>query len=121
VVQLIKDAAEDVWHFVVTIGEAVFHAVLDTVEAVVAAATWIYNQIKIVVEDVIKFLEFLFGWQDILVTDKVLKNVFLRLSEAPSTASRTRRPRSPASFSNCKARSTLGPIFPISLSRRRRR
>lgn len=82
VVQLIKDAADDVWQFVVTIGDAVYHAVLDCVEAVVAAATWVYNQIKILVDDVIKFLEFLFGWQDILVTHKVLKNVVLRLSQA---------------------------------------
>lgn len=82
VVQLIKDARDDLWHFVVTIGEAVYHAVLDCVEAVVAAATWIYHQIKILVEDVIKFLEFLFNWQDILVTHKVLKNVVLCLSQS---------------------------------------
>jgi hypothetical protein len=80
-VQLIEDAAEGAWHFVVTIGEAVYHAVLDCVEAVVAAATWVYNAIKIAVEDVIKFLEFLFGWQDILVTHKVLKNLFLCLGQ----------------------------------------
>jgi hypothetical protein len=79
VVQMIKDAANDFWHFVVTIGEAVYHGILDCVEAVVAAATWVYNEIKIAVEDIINFLEFVFGWQDILVTHKVLKNVFLCL------------------------------------------
>jgi hypothetical protein len=31
---------------------------------------------------VIKFLEFLFGWQDILVTHRVLKNVFLCLGQS---------------------------------------
>jgi hypothetical protein len=81
VVHFIEDVAEGVWHLVVEIGEAVYHAILDCVEAVVAAATWIYNAIKIAVEDIIKFLEFLFGWQDILITHKVLKNLFLRLSE----------------------------------------
>lgn len=78
-VDLFKDLANEAWHFVVTIGETVYHGVLDCVEAVVAAATWVYNAIKVAIEDVIKFLEFLFGWQDILVTHRVLKNVFLCL------------------------------------------
>jgi hypothetical protein len=81
VVHLIEDVANKVWHFVVEIGKAVYHAVIDCVEAVVAAATWIYNAIKIAVEDVLKFLEFLFGWQDILITHKVLKNLFICLSK----------------------------------------
>ena len=81
-VQVFQDAANDIWYAIVTIGDAIYHAVLDCVEAVVAAATWIYNAIKIAVEDVIKFLEFLFGWQDILVTHKVLKNVFLCLGQS---------------------------------------
>lgn len=81
-VEIFKDAANDIWYVIVTIGDAVYHAVLDCVEAVVAAATWIYNAIKIAVEDVIKFLEFLFGWQDILTTHKVLKNVFLCLAQS---------------------------------------
>lgn len=81
-VEIFKDAVNDVWYVIVTIGEAVYHAVLDCVEAVVAAATWIYNAIKIAVEDVIKFLEFLFGWQDILITHRVLKNVFLCLAQS---------------------------------------
>ncbi len=81
-VHLVEDAVSGFWRFVVKIGEAIYHAVLDCVEAVVAAATWIYSQIKIAVEDVIQFLEFLFGWEDILVTHKVLKNVVLRLSES---------------------------------------
>lgn len=81
-VHLIEDAVTKVWHFVVQIGEAIYHAILDTVEAIVAAATWVYNSIKIAVEDVIKFLEFLFGWQDILVTHKVLKNLFLCLGKS---------------------------------------
>ena len=81
-VEVFKDVANDIWYVIVTIGDAVYHAVLDCVEAVVAAATWIYNAIKIAVEDVIKFLEFLFGWQDILTTHKVLKNVFLCVAQS---------------------------------------
>lgn len=81
-VQVFEDAVNDIWYVMVTIGDAVYHAVLDCVEAVVAAATWIYNAIKIAVEDVIQFLEFLFGWQDILTTHKVLKNVFLCVAQS---------------------------------------
>ena len=79
-IQIVKDVGEDVWRFVAHIGDAIYHGVLDCVEAVVAAATWIYNQIKIIVEDIILFLEFLFGWQDILVTHRVLKNLFICLA-----------------------------------------
>ncbi|WP_395702163.1 hypothetical protein [Aquabacterium sp.] len=81
-IELVKDAANDVWHFVVTVGKDIYTAVLDCVEAVVAAATWVYNEIKIAVDDVLKFLQFLFGWQDILVTHRVLRNVMQRLGEA---------------------------------------
>lgn len=85
VVDVVEDAAESAWHFVATIGGTVYHAALDTVEAVVAAATWVYNAVKVAVEDVIEFLQFLFGWQDILVTHKVLKNVFLCLARSAIT------------------------------------
>lgn len=81
VIQLVEDAAAGIWHFVVTIGGAVYHATLDCIEAIMAAATWVYNAVKVAVDDVINFLEFVFGWQDILTTHKVLKNVVLRLSE----------------------------------------
>jgi hypothetical protein len=82
VIKAVKEAADDVWHLIVTIEGEIFRAVLDCVEAVVAAATWVYNKIRIAVEDVIKFLEFVFGWQDILVTHQVLKNVFLCLGRS---------------------------------------
>ena len=80
-VNLIEDAVKGAWYFVVSIGESVYHAALDCVEAVVAAATWVYNAIKVIVEDIIKFLEFLFGWKDILTTHKVLKNVFTQTAQ----------------------------------------
>lgn len=80
-IDIVEDAAEGVWRFIAKIGDAIYHGILDCVEAVVAAATWVYNRIKIIVEDIIKFLEFLFEWQDILVTHRVLKNVFICLSE----------------------------------------
>ncbi len=81
VIQIIEDAANDVWHFIVTIAGKVYACVLDVVEKVIQAAVYVFNLIKTAIEDLIKFLEFLFGWQDILVTHRVMKNVFLQLSQ----------------------------------------
>lgn len=80
-IDFIEDAAEGVWYLVATIAGKVFHGVLDCVEKIVAAITWVYNAIKVAIEDVIAFLQFLFGWQDILTTHRVLKNLFLRLAQ----------------------------------------
>ncbi|MGI5320872.1 hypothetical protein [Actinomadura nitritigenes] len=55
---------------------------IDCVEALMAAVTWIYRQIKILIDDILRFLEYLFGWQDILVTHEVLKNVFRWLAQS---------------------------------------
>ena len=79
VVSIIEDAANEVWHFVVSIGDKIYYGILDAVEKVVAAAIWIYKAIKVAIDDVIKFLEFLFAWPDILVTHRVMKNLFTHL------------------------------------------
>jgi hypothetical protein len=76
VISIVENAAEDAWYFVAKIADQVYHGVLDCVETVVAAVAWVYNAIKVAIEDIIKFLEFLFAWPDILVTHRVMKNVF---------------------------------------------
>jgi hypothetical protein len=81
VVQIIEDVANDVWHFVVTIAGKVYSAVLNVVEKVVGAVEWVFNQIKTAIEDLIKFLEFLFAWQDIVITHRVMKNVFIQFAQ----------------------------------------
>lgn len=81
IVHLAEDVATGLYHFVVTIAGDVYHAVLDCVEKVVGAIEWIYNKIKTGIEDLIKFLEFLFDWQDIKRTKEVMANlasVFLK-------------------------------------------
>jgi hypothetical protein len=75
VVSVVKDAATDAWNFVVTIAGQVYHSVLDCVEKVAAAAVWVFNAIKVAVEDLIRFLEFLFEWKDITRTQQVIKNL----------------------------------------------
>ena len=71
-VQLIHDAATDTWSFVTTIAGQAYHAILDSVEAVVGAAEWVFNKIKTIIEDVLLWLEFLFVWDDIRRTKDVM-------------------------------------------------
>jgi hypothetical protein len=75
VVSVVKDAATDAWHFVVKIADQVYSSVLDCVEKVAAAAVWVFNAIKVAVEDLIRFLQFLFQWKDITRTQQVIKNL----------------------------------------------
>jgi hypothetical protein len=76
VIQIVENAAQKAWVFIAKIAGEVYAAVLDAVEKVAAAAVWVFNLIKTAIEDLILFLEFLFEFQDILVTHRVMKNVF---------------------------------------------
>lgn len=75
IIQVIEDEATEVWHFIATIAGKVYRAVLDTVEAVVGAVEWVFNAVKTAIKDIIKFVEFLFEWDDIKRTKKVLHNL----------------------------------------------
>ncbi|WP_276133780.1 hypothetical protein [Polluticoccus soli] len=72
---LVEDAATGFWRFVVTIAGKVYQGILDCVEKVVSAVRWVYNLIKTAIEDLIKYLEFLFEWKDITRTKQVIKNI----------------------------------------------
>lgn len=73
-IQLVEDTSLGLWNFVVTIGNQVYHAALNTVEAVTTAMQWLYETIKTAVQDLIDFLSFLFEWEDIKRTQKVFRN-----------------------------------------------
>ncbi|KAF5632244.1 uncharacterized protein FTJAE_7576 [Fusarium tjaetaba] len=75
IVHIVKEAASNVWHFVTNIAGKVYHAVLGTVDAVVGAVEWVFNAIKTVIQDVIRFLEFLLDWEDIKRTKNVIYNI----------------------------------------------
>ncbi|MEG4574225.1 hypothetical protein QUA56_16270 [Microcoleus sp. N3A4] len=75
VIQFIEDPATGVWHFIVTIAGKVYRAVIDTVETVMGAVEWAFNAIKTAIGYLVKFLEFLFEWDDIKRTKNVLKNL----------------------------------------------
>jgi hypothetical protein len=74
-VQIVKDVATGVWNFIVKIASKVYHAVLSSVEAVVGAFEWVFKQIKTKIEDIIRYLEVLFSWDDIKRTKKILHNM----------------------------------------------
>jgi hypothetical protein len=67
--------AEGFYHFFATIGGKVYDALLDCIDAVVHAVEFVFNKIKVFLEDLIKWLGFLFEWGDILRTHGVLKNI----------------------------------------------
>lgn len=75
VISIVKDAASSAWHFIAEIGGKIYRAVLDAVDAVVGAVEWVFNAIKTAVEDLIKYLSFLFEWDDIKRTKEVLHNL----------------------------------------------
>ncbi|GAA2104534.1 hypothetical protein GCM10009841_22640 [Microlunatus panaciterrae] len=75
VIQVVEDTATGVWNFIVTLAGEAYHCVLDCVEKVVAAVQWLYTMVKTAVEDLIKYLEFLFEWADFTRTKKVIENI----------------------------------------------
>jgi hypothetical protein len=81
VIQVVKDEATGIWNFIIKIGEAAYQAVLNSVYAVAGAVEWVFKQIVVGIEDLISYLGFLFGWQDILTTHNVMKNVFIQATQ----------------------------------------
>ncbi len=73
VIKLVKDAAQEVWHFVVTIGEKVYGFIVDTVDKIAGALKAIWSKIVKGFEDLWNFLKFLFEWKDMLLTRDVFK------------------------------------------------
>ena len=62
-------------NFIAKIAGQAYSAVLDTVDSVVGAVQWVFHAIETAVEDLIKFVEFLFEWEDIKRTKEVLHNL----------------------------------------------
>lgn len=73
--EVIWDAANSVWTYVVEIAGKVYSAVLDTIEAVASAVQAVYNVIVEAVEDLIDFLKFLFELGSMERTKDVIENM----------------------------------------------
>ncbi|KAJ8122436.1 hypothetical protein ONZ43_g1370 [Nemania bipapillata] len=65
VINIIKDAATNAWHFVATIAGKVYRAVLNSVEAIVGAVEWVFHAIETKIEQLVAFVKFVFEWDDI--------------------------------------------------------
>lgn len=81
VVTVVEDAASGAWNFIAQIGDEIYQAVLNTVYAVVGAVEWVFKQIEVAIEDLLAFLSFLFSWQDIVTTHRVMRNVFIQSTQ----------------------------------------
>ncbi|QIW97853.1 hypothetical protein AMS68_003371 [Peltaster fructicola] len=75
VVRVVKDTATGVWQFIVEVAGKAYRAVLSTFEAVVGAIEWCFTQIKVSVNELLKYLRFLFDWNDILRTKRIMHNM----------------------------------------------
>ncbi|KAH8748597.1 hypothetical protein F5883DRAFT_436293 [Diaporthe sp. PMI_573] len=75
VIQVLYDAISDTYQFLATIGDKAYRALLNTRDAVVGAVGWVFNVIGTAIEDALRFIEFLFVWDDIRRTKDVLHNV----------------------------------------------
>jgi len=60
---------------VVTIAGEVYDAIIDSLPSVAGALQFIFNKLEVVWDDLVSWLGFLFEWDDILRTHKVMKNV----------------------------------------------
>lgn len=75
-------AAEKAWEFVVQVGEQVVSFVIRTLSDILSALTWLFQEIGVLIDKLISWLGFLFDWDDILDTHKVLSNLALQASGA---------------------------------------
>ncbi|KFZ23685.1 hypothetical protein V502_01836 [Pseudogymnoascus sp. VKM F-4520 (FW-2644)] len=69
------ETVDGVVRFVVKIGEEICSAVLDSVAAVLGAVEFVFKNIEVDFDDLMKWLGFIFNWPDIVRTHNVVKNV----------------------------------------------
>ncbi|KAJ5830697.1 uncharacterized protein N7525_008950, partial [Penicillium rubens] len=62
------ESANEFLRFVCKIGNKVFKLVLDTVEKVMHAMSWVWKKLKTVIKDLINILGHIFNWKEIIST-----------------------------------------------------
>ncbi|KUJ14019.1 uncharacterized protein LY89DRAFT_784831 [Mollisia scopiformis] len=103
IIQIVQDAATETWHFIANIAGQAYRAIMDTVKGVVGAIEWVFDAIKTGIEDLIRFLEFLFGWDDIQRTKDILHNVASLFLEDQIASIDTMEEQLDASFAAAEA------------------
>jgi hypothetical protein len=77
VLQPIVEGATTLMKFFVQIGEEVLTFVVRTISELMQLVSWLFQQLKLVIEDLIELIGFLFSWDDILDTHVVLREASL--------------------------------------------
>lgn len=75
VTQFFVAIKDDLYHFFMEIGGILYRAVITCINDIVQAVEFVFNKIEVAFEDLIKWLGFIFSWNDIVRTHNVLKNV----------------------------------------------
>jgi len=71
---------DGIWNFFIDIGGKLYNFVVNSINVVIRALEFVFNKIKVFIEDLIKWIGFLFQWKDILVTHEVLRNFILQFA-----------------------------------------
>ncbi|KUJ09027.1 uncharacterized protein LY89DRAFT_711310 [Mollisia scopiformis] len=75
IINVIKNAATGLWEFICKIGNDVYRAILNTVDDIVGAVEWVFDKIETGIETLVRYIEFLFDWDDIRRTKQVMHNL----------------------------------------------
>lgn len=75
VTEFVFDLVGDVWHVMVTIAEETMYFIVECIADVINTLLAIFNAILVVLEDLVKWLGFIFQWNDILRSKDALKNI----------------------------------------------
>ncbi|MDC0712577.1 hypothetical protein POL68_29205 [Stigmatella sp. ncwal1] len=78
VIEPIVEGATSLLKFFVQIGEQVLTFVIRTISEVMQLVSWLFQQLALVIEDLIELIGFLFSWDDILDTHTVLREASLK-------------------------------------------
>ncbi|CAI7606976.1 unnamed protein product [Penicillium glandicola] len=70
---------DNAWHFFVEAKGYLYSAIIDSIPAVAGVVEYIFQWIQVRYDEAVKYLGFVFDWNDILRTHNVIKN-FLRLA-----------------------------------------
>lgn len=78
--EFFSDVIDNVTHFFIEIGGKLYSFILNSINVVVRSIEMVFNKIKVFLEDLIKWIGFLFQWKDILRTHEVLKSLILKFT-----------------------------------------
>ncbi|WP_425908362.1 hypothetical protein [Nitrobacter sp. TKz-YC02] len=74
--QFFVQAIGDVTHFFIQIGEKLYHFVMEVIDDVAHGIQFILHAIKVAWDKIVQWVGFIFSWNDIVRTHKVLKSIF---------------------------------------------